>query len=160
MGIGERLREERKRLELKYANQTKFAEAAGVKKNAQSNYENNIRAPDTDYLKAIEAMGCDVLYVVTGRRNEENITREDHHGDGFYAKARAARPAEPLNLWERSVLDCMRQLKPEHQRMIEGIAQSILKTQQEQEVIDDFVTGKKSKGQDEEWWPDPTVKND
>lgn len=65
MGIGARLREERLKLKL---NQTEFAEAAGVKKNAQSNYEKDLRVPDANYLEAALRMGCDVVYVLTGRR--------------------------------------------------------------------------------------------
>ncbi len=109
MGIGERLREERKRLELKYANQTEFAEAAGVKKNAQSNYENNIRAPDADYLAAIASMGCDVLYILTGQRT--------------------AQPVEPLSARESRMLENYRALAEEDktaiQRMTGALAQSV-----------------------------------
>lgn len=67
MSIGERLKEERVRLGL---NQTDFAELAGVRKNAQSNYEKDERAPDARYLAAVAAAGVDVLYVVTGMRAE------------------------------------------------------------------------------------------
>jgi len=65
VGIGARIREERLKLKL---NQTEFAEAAGVKKNAQSNYEKDLRVPDANYLEAALRMGCDVVYVLTGRR--------------------------------------------------------------------------------------------
>lgn len=65
MCLGERLREERLRLGY---NQTEFAEIAGVKKNAQSNYEKGIRSPDGGYLAAIADHGADVLYILTGER--------------------------------------------------------------------------------------------
>lgn len=109
MGIGERLREERKRLELDYANQTEFAEAAGVKKNAQSNYENNIRVPDADYLAGIASMGCDVLYILTGQRT--------------------AQPVEPISVRESRMLENYRALDEEDkaamQRMTHALAQSV-----------------------------------
>lgn len=75
MGIGNRLREERIRAGF---NQTDFAERAGVKKNAQSNYEKGLRVPDADYLSAASCMGCDVLYVLTGERQTltENTLEE------------------------------------------------------------------------------------
>ncbi|WP_204855153.1 helix-turn-helix domain-containing protein, partial [Pseudomonas aeruginosa] len=62
--IGNRLREERLRLEM---SQDAFSQHCGVKKNTQISYEKGRRSPDTTYLlKAIE-IGVDVLYVVTGR---------------------------------------------------------------------------------------------
>ena len=62
--FGERLREERERLGL---SQTAFAEAGGVQKRAQINYEKADRLPDAAYLAAIAAIGVDVLYVITGK---------------------------------------------------------------------------------------------
>lgn len=62
--IGNRLREERLRLEM---SQDAFSQHCGVTKNTQVSYEKGRRSPDTTYLlKAIE-IGVDVLYVVTGR---------------------------------------------------------------------------------------------
>lgn len=63
--IGERLREERKRLGM---SQEAFGALAGVKTNAQFNYEAGNRSPDSDYLSALAKHGVDVLYVLTGRR--------------------------------------------------------------------------------------------
>lgn len=50
-------------------NQADFGAIAGVKKNAQINYEADKRAPDTDYLSALAKHGVDVMYVLTGTRN-------------------------------------------------------------------------------------------
>lgn len=61
--IAIRLREERDRLGL---NQTDFGAIAGVKRNAQMNYENGTRKPDADYLAAIASHGVDVGYLITG----------------------------------------------------------------------------------------------
>lgn len=63
--VGERLREERDRLDL---SQTAFAELGGVQKRAQINYEKDERHPDAGYLAAIAAANVDVLYVLTGKR--------------------------------------------------------------------------------------------
>jgi transcriptional regulator with XRE-family HTH domain len=62
--IGERLREERERLEM---SQTAFAAVGGVLKGAQLNYEAGKRVPDADYLAGIAKAGVDVLYVITGQ---------------------------------------------------------------------------------------------
>ena len=62
--IGERLREERMRLDM---NQDDFASTGGVGKRALINYEKGERSPDAAFLAAIAAAGVDVLYVLTGR---------------------------------------------------------------------------------------------
>ena len=61
--VGERLREERKRLGL---SQTAFAKAVGVHLNTQSRYEKGDREPDTAYLEAAGNVGVDATYVLTG----------------------------------------------------------------------------------------------
>lgn len=63
--LGERLKEERKRLDL---SQTRFAELCGVKRTAQTTYESGERTPDADYLEGAGRIGVDVEYVLTGRR--------------------------------------------------------------------------------------------
>lgn len=70
--IGERLREERKRLGM---NQEDFGALAGVKKNAQIKYESGERSPTTAYLAELVSAGVDVQYVFTGRR-QDAPTRE------------------------------------------------------------------------------------
>ena len=60
-----RLREERTRLGL---SQSAFGDLVGVGKPAQIRYEKGERSPDGDYLQAAAAAGCDVLYILTGRR--------------------------------------------------------------------------------------------
>lgn len=69
--LGERLKEERERLNL---SQSAFAEIGGVQKNAQINYEKNSRSPDAAYLQALASIGVDVLYVITGQRNENTAS--------------------------------------------------------------------------------------
>lgn len=69
--FGDRLRFERERLKL---NQTQFAEAGGVKKNAQIRYEGNQRLPDAGYLQLVASIGVDVLFLITGQRNENTAS--------------------------------------------------------------------------------------
>lgn len=61
--------------------QEAFGALAGVKKNAQINYEAGRRSPDGDYLSSLGKHGVDVSYVVTGRRTPELHRRvEDRYG--------------------------------------------------------------------------------
>lgn len=73
--FGDRLREERKRLGL---NQIDFADLGGVKKNAQLNYENGERKPDSDYLFALLKAGVDVIYVLTGERSATSLGNDEN----------------------------------------------------------------------------------
>ena len=86
MSIGERLREERERIDL---NQEQLGAIGGVKKLAQFNYENNKRAPDTDYLVQIAKIGIDVNYVLFGTRANNALTDEEQQ---LLAAFRAAPP--------------------------------------------------------------------
>lgn len=64
---GRRLKEERMRLKL---SQTAFAAAAGVSKGSQILYEKG-SAPPADYMVAINEIGADMMYVLTGKRVED-----------------------------------------------------------------------------------------
>ena len=70
----ERLKAERERLGF---TQEQFAALAGMKKNAQLNYEKGLRKPDLDYLKAIHAAGADVKYIIAGDRISERDKSPD-----------------------------------------------------------------------------------
>ncbi|AOJ11687.1 helix-turn-helix domain-containing protein [Burkholderia mayonis] len=72
--FSQRLKEERQRLGL---NQTAFAALGGVSKDAQLNYENGSRRPDSTYLEAVAAHGVDVLYVLTGQRNVTELSADE-----------------------------------------------------------------------------------
>jgi transcriptional regulator with XRE-family HTH domain len=80
--IGQRLKEQREGLAL---SQEAFAHIAGVGKRAQINYEQGLRMPDAEYLHAVAEAGCDVLYVVTGRKEvavpkpEQPVQFSDQH---------------------------------------------------------------------------------
>lgn len=63
--VGDRLRDERVRLNL---NQEDLAVAGGVNRNTQGSYERGARHPDTAYLSAVERLGVDIAFVLTGRR--------------------------------------------------------------------------------------------
>lgn len=68
--FGKRLREERERLGL---NQEAFGAIGGVKKLAQLKYEKGERAPDALYLAAIKNKGVDIVYLLTGERDELKV---------------------------------------------------------------------------------------
>jgi transcriptional regulator with XRE-family HTH domain len=61
--MGVRLKAERERLHLR---QQDFANAVGVSKTTQFNYESGERAPDGDYLRKATALGVDALFVIAG----------------------------------------------------------------------------------------------
>ena len=76
-GFSERLREERKSLNL---SQAEFGALGGVKANAQGLYEKGDRSPDAAYITAIAAAGVDVLYLITGQRTptkEEGLSARE-----------------------------------------------------------------------------------
>ena len=84
MVIGARLREERNRLGL---TQPELAARAGVGKQAQLRYEAGERNPDTVYLAALADAGADVLYIVTGQRNERALSSDEQTLIGYYREA-------------------------------------------------------------------------
>lgn len=63
--MGERLREERKRLGL---SQTEMAVIAGGSLRAQQTYEAGKRTPTAEYLAALVDRGLDVNFILTGTR--------------------------------------------------------------------------------------------
>lgn len=67
--FGKRLKEERERLEM---TQDAFAKACGVGRTAQFNYEREERRPTAKYLSAIDKIGGDANYVMTGIRKSED----------------------------------------------------------------------------------------
>lgn len=55
--------------------QVAFSERGKVGKHSQINYENDRRNPDSDYLRAIEKAGADILYILTGDRNSSLVDK-------------------------------------------------------------------------------------
>ncbi|CAD5724793.1 helix-turn-helix transcriptional regulator [Escherichia coli] len=98
--FGIRLKEERIRLGL---DQDGFGQLGGVKKNAQSNYENGLRKPDSDYLAGIAAAGVDVLYVLTGNRT----------------------PVVTLSSKESVLVENYRSATPEHQSTLDTVSAAL-----------------------------------
>lgn len=73
-GFGERLKEERKRLNL---SQVEMAERGGCQRLAQLQYENESRAPTIRYLNSIALAGVDLGYLVLGVRfNQVSLSDE------------------------------------------------------------------------------------
>ncbi len=95
--FGIRLKEERLRFGI---DQETFGAIGGVKKNAQSNYENGIRNPDSEYLTAIAAAGVDILYVLTGTRMP--VTGLSNEETALIENYRAASPERKVTLTEVS----------------------------------------------------------
>lgn len=57
--------------------QADFGALAGVKRNAQMNYENGSRTPDAVYLAALAKHGIDVGYVVTGEIQSARLAPDE-----------------------------------------------------------------------------------
>lgn len=74
MTIGERLHEERRRLNL---TQSEMGKIGSVAYGTYANYEKGIRYPDADCLANLYAAGVDVLYVVTGARNNATLSNAE-----------------------------------------------------------------------------------
>lgn len=72
--IGEILKEERLRLEM---NQDDFAAVGGLKRRAQTLYEQDERSPDALYLRALAAIGVDVQYILTGEQTSSALTQDE-----------------------------------------------------------------------------------
>ncbi|MQR01440.1 helix-turn-helix domain-containing protein [Glaciimonas soli] len=72
--IGEILKEERARLAM---NQDDFAAVGGLKRRAQTLYEQNERSPDAVYLRALAAIGVDVQYILTGEQAASALTQHE-----------------------------------------------------------------------------------
>ena len=73
MTIGARLKEERERLgytQQQFIDLTKEDRESKKYKKVQIDYEKNNSSPTARYLSAIEAAGADVLYILTGRRDD------------------------------------------------------------------------------------------
>lgn len=92
MAIGERLREERKRLKM---TQAVFAQNGGIGVSALKMYEGNERDPGALFLAEIASAGADVQYIVTGVRSnsalaaDEQVLLEGYRGLDASTKRRA-----------------------------------------------------------------------
>lgn len=103
--VGDRLIEERKRLNL---NQADLGKIGGVGKTTQLNYEKGNSHPDAPYLSAIAQAGVDVLYVLTGQRTPSK--------------------EEGLDPREKAVLDNYRALSGEDQASVTRLTSALKKS--------------------------------
>lgn len=63
MGLGERIKQERERLDY---SQTAFAALAGASKHSQINWEKGTSAPNADVLISWKASGADIRFITEG----------------------------------------------------------------------------------------------
>lgn len=89
MAIGERLREERKRMKM---TQAAFAELGGIGVSALKLYEGNEREPGGLFLHEISELGADVQYIVTGIRSNSALAADEQVLlDGYRSLDKATR---------------------------------------------------------------------
>lgn len=72
--IGARLLEERRRLNI---SQTEMGKLGGVAMRTYHTYETGARMPDAECLANLYQAGVDVLYVVTGVRNNATLSNAE-----------------------------------------------------------------------------------
>lgn len=84
MSIGERLREERERLDFA---QPAFAALASTTKKSQIDYEKDLTQPKAGYLAAIARVGADVQYIVTGVRSAGALTHDEAELLDYFRRA-------------------------------------------------------------------------
>lgn len=78
MSVGERIKEERERLEF---NQDSFAEMAGVSRRSQIMYEQDKTDASAGYFTKIAEIGADVNYILTGKRTIEEVAKKEAAND-------------------------------------------------------------------------------
>ncbi|OSC96059.1 hypothetical protein BZY60_000235 [Pseudomonas aeruginosa] len=129
--IGERLKEERKRLGL---TQPGLAEIAGAAKRTVIDWEKGVSSPTAAQLEALSRVGMDVLFVVTGTRSQ-TATSESNSATSRYL-TETANPvthsvaAEPLgeyrlNRREKALLENYRGSDEEGRRAMESTASAL-----------------------------------
>ena len=72
--VGDALKSERVRLGM---NQEDFSAVGGVTKRTQISYEQDERAPDALYLRAVAAIGVDVQYILTGEQASSALSKDE-----------------------------------------------------------------------------------
>lgn len=103
MNIGNRIKEERERLEF---DQASFASLGGASRHSEIDWEKGKSFPNAKVLAAMAAAGADVNYILTGIKS-----------------ASAPKPvAEPLSQRKKILLDNYDNTSEEGRRIIEGTA--------------------------------------
>lgn len=128
-GLGDRLREERKRLNL---TQEEFALRTGVKRTAQINYENETREPKISYLAALPPIGVNLRYVLFGtRETNDSVSAESirkiersvfDYIDGYVAEKCDGKMAAEARF---ALFECLRALSINSYKTGHDIDQSI-----------------------------------
>jgi transcriptional regulator with XRE-family HTH domain len=95
--IGMRLAEERNRLDY---NQSTLSDALGKSSVTQYKYEAGITCPTADYLLALDKLGADIYYIITGRRLEALKEEDEVRLLGNYRNFDEKHKAIILNLVE------------------------------------------------------------
>jgi len=115
--IGKRLLEERLKLGL---NKAQMARIGGVVDSAYKNYEEGIRAADTNFLSAIAAAGADVLYILTGVKNTQEKTQKPPINYAILNKKKVDKLMDELNAEQQNeVIKIMEEKKQLNECQIE-----------------------------------------
>jgi len=67
LNFGVRLVQERRRLKIKQADLAKLLDRSKV---TQVSYEAGLTCPDAEYLSALDKLGADIYYIITGEQPE------------------------------------------------------------------------------------------
>lgn len=146
--IAERIKEERERLEL---SQEKFGRIAGVSKQTVIAWEKGSTSPTVAQLAGMSAQGLDGFYVLTGEH--KNIYKISASADAAYSILDPAKQTYTLGHGEEVVVNCMRKLTCANQDMLRGIAQSMLKTQELRDAMQE-LNGRRKAKDEANWWPE------
>lgn len=119
-GFGQRLKEERKRLG---KTQAELAEAGGVRRLSQIQYESETTTPSMRYLSGIAAAGVDLAYLILGLQlgsgasltpeQDERIEKKAFALVEMYARTQRGGQLDPEMRWflYRVLERCLRQVE-------------------------------------------------
>lgn len=136
--IAERLKEER---EAKALNAEAFGAIGGVKRASQFGYENpeSGRYPDAHYLSEVYKVGVDIKYIVTGERDNAQLSEDEAHLLNLYKQAPTA-----LKMAAIAVLESKNQpTSPQNERSIDNVGQYIEGDVNDQTIHGGFNFGNK-----------------
>lgn len=129
--IGERLKDERKRLGL---TQPELADVAGAAKRTVIDWEKGVSSPTAAQLESLARVGMDVLYVITGARVQIVTGRSNdslaNHLTEMGNPVTHSLVAEPLgeyrlNLREKALLENYRGSDEQGRRAMESTASAL-----------------------------------
>lgn len=126
--IGERLREERERLDLSQSEMALLAKDLGAKgatRQSQALYEKGEQSPSAAYIAAISTSGADVLYILTGKRSCQSTESAAAYQPPLSASMNqptASVAAYALSRRQRALLDNYEHSDEAGKKIIEGTA--------------------------------------